>query len=55
MNVVRTDDEIARVENWAVDVEGSGKVTNYPGMTYEQGVMDTIAWLRGDSDNAPDE
>lgn len=55
MDVVRTDDEIARVENWAVDVEGSGEVSNYPGMTYEQGVMDTIAWLRGDSDTAPDE
>ena len=53
MDVVRTDDEIARVENWAV--EGSDEESNYPGMTYEQGVMDTLAWLRGDSDTAPDE
>ena len=55
MDVVRTDDEIARVENWAVAVEGSDEESNYPGMTYEQGVMDTLAWLRGDSDTAPDE
>ncbi|WP_448338808.1 hypothetical protein AB9L11_11725 [Desulfovibrio piger] len=55
MDVVRTDDEIARVENWAVAVEGSDEESNYPGMTYEQGVMDTLEWLRGDSDTAPDE
>lgn len=53
MNCIRTDDEIARVENWAV-VASNGE-TNYPGMNYEQGVIDTILWLRGDIENAPDE
>jgi hypothetical protein len=52
MDVVRTDDEIGRVENWAV--EGFDKGGRYPGISYEQGVMDTIHWLRGDNDDAPD-
>lgn len=55
MNCIRTDDEIARVENWAVDAECLEGESNYPGMTYEQGVLDTILWLRGDSEDAPDE
>lgn len=55
MNCIRTDEEIALVENWAVAAEGSEGGSNYPGMTYEQGVMDTIEWLRGDSDTAPNE
>lgn len=53
MNCVRNDEEIARVENWAV--EGVDVGGRYPGISYEQGVMDTIQWLRGDTDNAPDE
>lgn len=55
MNCIRTDEEIARVENWAVYAEGLEGGSNYPGMTYEKGVLDTICWLRGDSENAPDE
>lgn len=54
MNCIRTDEEIARVENWAVLAEGEDG-SNYPGMTYEQGVLDTLCWLRGDSESAPDE
>lgn len=53
MNCVRTDEEVARVENWAV--EGSDSGGRFPSMSYEQGVMDTIQWLRGDCDEAPDE
>ena len=53
MNCVRNDEEIARVENWAV--EGVDEGSHYPGMSYEQGIMDTIAWLRGDSEDAPGE
>ena len=52
MHVVRTEDEIARVENWAI--EGFDEGTRYPGMSYEQGIMDTLLWLRGDNDHAPD-
>lgn len=54
MNCIRTDEEIARVEHWAEVADGEGW-TSYPGRTYEQGVLDTICWLRGDSEDAPDE
>lgn len=54
MNCIRTDEEIGRVESWAVLAEGDGG-SNYPGMTYEQGVLDTLCWLRGDREDAPDE
>ena len=53
MQVVRTETEIARVENWAV--EGIDESTHYPGMSYEQGIVDVLAWLRGDNNTAPDE
>ena len=53
MDVVRTEDEIARVENWAVD--GINEGSRYPGMSYEQGIQDTLMWLRGDNDHAPDD
>ncbi|HJA79971.1 MAG TPA: hypothetical protein H9784_10485 [Candidatus Desulfovibrio intestinavium] len=53
MEILRSDREIARVENWAVESIDEG--TRYPGMSYEQGVVDTLMWLRGDSDSAPDE
>lgn len=49
----RTEEEVARVEDWAA--EGVSVGSRYPGMTYEQGVLDTIQWIRGDVDNAPDE
>lgn len=55
MNCIRTDEEIARVEGWAVDAEGLEGGSNYPGMTYEQGVLDTLCWLRGNREDAPDE
>lgn len=53
MHIVRTEEEIARVENWAV--EGYDMGTRFAGMTYEQGIMDMLRWLVGDDDHAPDE
>lgn len=53
MNIVRTEEQIARVENWAF--QGIDQGTRYPGMSYEQGINDLLDWLRGDSDVAPDE
>lgn len=60
MQIVRTETEIARVETWALEGieeavlrccadEGNTE------MSYEQGIVDALAWLRGDSDTAPDE
>lgn len=53
MEVVRTDEEIARVENWAF--VGVDQGSHYAGMSYEQGIMDALMWLRGDADHAPDQ
>lgn len=53
MDVIRTEKEITRVEDWAI--EGIEDGSRYPGMSYEQGVLDALQWLRGDTDNAPDE
>lgn len=53
MDIVRTEQEIARVENWAF--AGLDEGTRYVGMTYEQGLIDMLEWLRGDTDHAPDE
>lgn len=49
--IVREDAEIVRVDNWAV--EAMDTKSNYPGMSYEQGVADAIAWLLGGTDTAP--
>jgi len=53
METVRTEEEIARVENWAH--EGLNRGSHYPGMSYEQGILNVLEWLRGDDDHAPDE
>jgi hypothetical protein len=51
--IVRGQDEIDRVLNWAVDGLHAG--TRYAGMSYEQGILDMHDWLVGDSDQPPDE
>ena len=51
--VERQSKEIYDLMNWAQ--EGVDQGTRYPGMSYEQGIVDVLAWLRGDSDTAPDE
>ena len=48
---IRSEEEIANVENWAVD--GVDEGSHYPGMSYEQGIVDTLQWLRGDTEHAP--
>lgn len=53
MEIVRTEAELADLENWAASSLDEG--THYAGMTYEQGIMDTMEWLRGDSDHGPHE
>lgn len=53
MNIVRSEEEIARLENWAA--KGFDEGSHCPGMSYEQGIMDTLSWLCGDTDVAPDE
>ena len=45
MNVVRTDAEIDRVEAFAY--AGMEEGSRYPSMSYEQGLLDMLDWLRG--------
>jgi hypothetical protein len=52
MKTDHTLDEIERVEEWAMHGETNG--SRYPGMSYEQGIIDTLNWLQGRG-AAPDE
>ena len=52
MGCVRDEHEIARVEGWASNNVVEGK-SCFPSLSYEQGVLDTILWLRGDTENPP--
>ncbi|MDE6734840.1 MAG: hypothetical protein K2J64_05175 [Desulfovibrio sp.] len=54
MHIVRSEAEIARVEKWAYEVIDKG-ISHYPGMSYEQGIVDLLAWLSDDHNPAPDE
>lgn len=53
MQIVRSEEEIARVENWAI--EGVNQGSRLSGMSYEEGILEFLMWLRGDNDHAPDE
>ena len=51
-----TQREIDDILNWCAEAIDDG--SHYPGMTYEEGVQDAIAWLRGkgerpDRDDCP--
>lgn len=50
--LVQSDTEIDDVLNTCADAEDEGK-SQYPGMTYEQGVRVGIEWLLGMTDEAP--
>ena len=45
--IVRTNEEIADVENWAAEGEDSG--SHFPGTSYENGLLAMLRWLT-DSD-----
>lgn len=47
----RSDDEVGRVLLWVE--KGCEEGTQCPDKSYEQGVVDTIAWLLGETDVAP--
>lgn len=52
MKIVRTEEQIARVEAWAG--RNLGDRARYDRPNYEQGVIDTLEWLRGEENFAPD-
>lgn len=45
--------EINEVRDWAS--QGPANGSQYPGMSYEEGVLAAIDWVQGDSDDRPDE
>ncbi len=51
--IVRTDEEVNRVLNWAAEGEDNG--THFKGMSYEQGIKAMYDWLIGMIDEAPDQ
>jgi hypothetical protein len=51
MEIVRTEGEIERLEAWAVEGQSNG--THYKGMTYEDGIMETLYWIFGRRDSSP--
>lgn len=50
--IKRTEKEIADLIANTIDIE-SENLTKWPGMTFEQGILQTLAWLFGDSDESP--
>lgn len=46
MNVVRSENEINQLLNRCVESEESG-ISEFPGMTYEQGIKAAIEYLEG--------
>lgn len=51
--ITRAEEEVNRVRNWAIEKVDEGG-SNFPGMSYEQGVERALAWILGASDDAPD-
>lgn len=52
MSIIRSQEDIDRVLNWAA--EGIDGGSEFPGMSYEQGIQDMHAWLTGESNVPPD-
>lgn len=50
MKIVRSEAQIARVEEWAG--RNLGDKARYDNPNYEQGVIDTLEWLRGETNYA---
>ena len=51
MDIIRTEEEIDRLEAWAAEGQTNG--THYSGMYYEDGIRETLDWLFGRSDTSP--
>ena len=51
MDIIRIEEEIERLEAWAAEGQSNG--THYSGMSYEDGIRDTLDWLFGRRDTSP--
>lgn len=54
MKIVRSEAQIARVEEWAGRNLGDRARYTEREYEYEQGIIDLLEWLRGETDYAPD-
>ena len=52
MDIKRTEEELYRVLDWAMTGKNEG--SRFPGMSYEDGIIYTLDWILGRSDDAPD-
>lgn len=52
MNIIRTEQEIWDLLNQCMDSENTG-ASNYPSMSYEQGIKAAIEWITGDTNDHP--
>ena len=50
--IEQTDDAISNLLDDCADAEESG-VSKFPGMTYEQGILEATRWLIGESVTYP--
>ena len=49
----RSQEEIDRVLNWSYQNTDAGE-SQFPGMSYEEGVAAATEWLIGETETAPD-
>jgi hypothetical protein len=53
MEIVRTDEEIEKLEAWASEgIYGPGG-SHYSGQSYEEGIIAALDWLSGRRDESP--
>lgn len=52
MDIARTDEQIDEQLTAAMESVDNG-TTNWPGMTYEQGVDNALRWVTGQSNDPP--
>ncbi len=50
-NEAIADDTMTDLMDWCMDADNEG--SHYTGMTYEQGIRDTLDWLSGETDEPP--
>jgi len=53
MEIKRTEEELYRVLDWAQSIMTTAH-SKYPGMSYEDGIIYTLDWILGRTDDAPD-
>lgn len=50
--IVRAEREIDDILNWAMSAADEGH-SQFPGMSYEEGVSAAIQWITGETDDDP--